>query len=222
MKNYLPHTIKFCLILVVSFAFAACIPALKQASSAPQVKTEDINNQAYDQLTKMRAAGDYLLQPGDLVEIKVFMEDNMDRTLRIGGQGSITFPLVGNVKIAGHSVSGAENILSAALKKYLLNPQVSMFVKEYGNKTVYVLGQVNKPSALQLPPERSLTVLEAITSVGGFTDIAAQSKVRVLREAEGKHQNIDIDVSQITKMGNKSLDIALKPGDVVFVPQSMF
>lgn len=222
MKNYIAQTIKYCLVLSASFAFCACIPMQKQTSSSALIKTEDINNQAYDQLTKMRAGSDYLLQPGDLVEIKVFMEDNMDRTLRIGGQGAITFPLVGNVKIAGHSVSSAEEKLSASLKKYLLNPQVSIFIKEYGNKTIYVLGQVTKPSALQLPPERSLTVLEAITSAGGFTDIAASSKVRVLRQVDGKHENIDIDVSQITKMGNKSLDITLTPGDVVFVPQSMF
>lgn len=222
MKNYLIRTTKYSLIFAASLIFCACFPAQKQLSSAAPLKTEDINNQAYDQLRQVRSSSDYLLQPGDLVEIKVFMEDNMDRTLRIGGQGSITFPLVGNVKLAGYSVSSAENVLSASLKKYLLNPQVSMFIKEYGNKTVYVLGQVTKPSAIQIPPERPLTVLEAITSVGGFTDIAAPSKVRVLRENNGKHENIDIDVSQITKMGNKSLDIALKPGDVVFVPQSMF
>ena len=97
-----------------------------------------------------------------------------------------------------------------------------MLIKEYGNKTVYVLGQVQKPAAIQIPPEKPLTVLEAITSVGGFTDIANTSKVRVLRMQNGKQTSIDVDVSQITKQGNKALDISLMPGDVVFVPQSMF
>ena len=71
-------------------------------------------------------------------------------------------------------------------------------------------------------PEKSLTVLEAISSVGGFTDIANTSKVRVLRTQNGKQESLDVDVAQITKQGNKLLDIALMPGDVVFVPQSMF
>ena len=219
MRNYLQYTA----VIIVFIVCCGCTAAQQQSSAAYGApKTEDINNQVLDQLRKVRLSDDYLLQPGDLIEVKVFMENGMDRTVRISGQGFITFPMVGNIKISGHSVSSAEAAISQGLKKYLLNPQVSMLIKEYGNKTVYVLGQVTKPSAIQLPPERPLTVLEAISSVGGFTEIAAQSKVRVLRETDGKHQNIDIDVSQITKMGDKSLDIALKPGDVVFVPQSLF
>ena len=97
-----------------------------------------------------------------------------------------------------------------------------MLIKEYGNKTLYVLGQVKKPAAIEIPPEKPLTVLEAITSVGGFTEIAATGKVRVLRVENGVQRALDVDVTQITKQGNKSLDIALQPGDVVFVPQSMF
>ncbi|MBQ8033421.1 MAG: SLBB domain-containing protein, partial [Elusimicrobiaceae bacterium] len=116
----------------------------------------------------------------------------------------------------------AEQNLADRLTEYLRQPQVSMLVKEYGNKTVYVLGQVSKPGSIQIPPEKQLTVLEAITSVGGFTDVANASKVRVLRMENGKQKNIDVDVTQITKQGNKSLDIALQPGDVVFVPQSLF
>lgn len=134
----------------------------------------------------------------------------------------ITFPLAGNIKVAGLTVAQAEDRLSSALKTYLKNPQVSMLIKEYGNKTVYVLGQVKKPAAIEIPPEKPLTVLEAITSVGGFTEIAATGKVRVLRVENGVQRALDVDVTQITKQGNKSLDIALQPGDVVFVPQSMF
>ena len=217
MKNFKIKAFSF---ILTAFLVAGCADLHKKQSPVPSA--DNINEQVLSQIEQVRGSSDYLLQPGDLVEIKVFMEDNMDRTLRISGQGTITFPLVGNIKIAGNSVVTAENLLLSSLKKYILHPQVSMLIKEYGNKTVYVLGQVSKPSAIQIPPERSLTVLEAITSVGGFTDIAAQSKVRVLREEKGQHKSIDIDISQITKMGNKSLDIALQPGDVVFVPQSMF
>ena len=67
-----------------------------------------------------------------------------------------------------------------------------------------------------------MTLLEAITSAGGFTDIAAVSKVKILRMENGAQRSIEVDVSQITKEGNKQLDIVLKPGDVVFVPQSLF
>ena len=173
-------------------------------------------------IEKVRACESYILQPGDLLEIQVFREDAMNRTLRISGKGTITFPLIGVVEVAGLSLEEAEQYMMEQLRVYLKNPQVSMLIKEYGNKTVYVLGQVQKPAAIQIPPEKPLTVLEAITSVGGFTEVANTSKVRVLRMHNGTQTALDVDVTQITKQGNKSLDITLLPGDVVFVPQSIF
>ena len=183
---------------------------------------ENINNQVFDNLSDVQKSSNYILQSGDLVEIKVFMEPDMDRVLRISFNGTVTYPLIGNVKIGGFCVSDAEEQLAEKLKYYIKNPQVSMLIKEYSNKMVYVLGQVKKPSELSIPPEKTMTVLEAITSVGGFTDIANTSKIKVLRMENGKQKSIDVDVNAITKQGKKSLDVELMPGDVVFVPQSMF
>lgn len=199
---------------------AACAgtPARTYVPEKSSAETMEIA-QGIEQFRRTEA---YLLQPGDLLEIKVFMEDNMERTQRVSGSGTITFPLAGNIRVAGLTVADAEASLSSALKTYLKNPQVSVLIKEYGNKTVYVLGQVKTPAAIEIPPEKPLTVLEAVTSVGGFTEIAATGKVRVLRVENGVQRALDVDVTQITKQGNKSLDIALQPGDVVFVPQSMF
>ena len=194
-------------------------------SPKTSVKDNSFNPNAQDlvkELKGLKDSADYLLQAGDLVEIHVYKEDDMDRTLRISTQGVIAFPLVGNIKIAGLNVSQAENAIEEKLKSYLKNPSVSLLIKEYANKTLYVLGQVKKPSSISIPPEKTMTLLEAITSAGGFTDIAAISKVKVLRIENGQQRSIEVDVSQITKEGNKQLDIALKPGDVVFVPQSLF
>ncbi len=209
--------------IIIFLAFAAILNGCGSPAKVNNSLITEINNGDITQdLNDLKGNSDYILQPGDLVEIQVFMEDDMKRILRIATNGTITYPLIGNIKISGYSVSDAEYILSSALKKYIKNPQVSMLIQEYGNKTVYVLGQVAKPAAIQIPPEKPLTVLEAITSVGGFTDIAAVSRVRVLRMENGKQTSIDVDITQITKQGNKALDIPLKPGDVVFVPQSIF
>lgn len=193
-----------------------------QVPVSKTVQNKITNQDVTSALRQVRSSQSYVLQPGDLVDIQVYMEDNMNRVLRLSGNGNITFPLVGNVKLSGLTLEQAEQRLAGRLTAYIKNPQVSMLVKEYGNKTVYVLGQVSKPAAIQIPPEKPLTVLEAITSVGGFTDIANTSKVRVLRVENGKQKTIDVDVTQITKQGNKSMDIPLQPGDVIFVPQSMF
>lgn len=207
-------------LLICASFFVGCASS---SNSAPQsVQNKLMNQDVTSALRQVRSSQSYVLQPGDLVDIQVYMEDDMNRVLRLSGNGTITFPLVGNIKLSGLTLEQAEQRLATRLTSYIKRPQVSMLVKEYGNKTVYVLGQVSKPAAIQIPPEKALTVLEAITSVGGFTDIANTSKVRVLRMENGKQKAIDVDVSQITKQGNKSMDITLQPGDVVFVPQSMF
>ncbi len=112
--------------------------------------------------------------------------------------------------------------MERALQAYLKTPSVSFLIKEYANKTVYVLGEVKKPSSLAIMPEKTMTLLEAITSAGGFTDVAAMSKVKILRMENGVQKSIEVDVTQITKAGNKQFDVSLKPADVVFVPQSLF
>ena len=191
-------------------------------SSVRKVNNTISGQEISREIENLKNSQDYLLQAGDLVEIKVYKEDDMDRTLRISTNGSVTFPLIGNIKIAGLTVSEAENRLEQALQSYLKTPSVSFLIKEYANKTVYVLGQVKKPSSISITPEKTMTLLEAITSAGGFTDIAAISKVKILRMEDGVQKSIEVDVSQITKEGNKQYDVPLKPADVVFVPQSLF
>ncbi|MBR4508015.1 MAG: polysaccharide export protein [Elusimicrobiaceae bacterium] len=209
----------------VNIIFITLFIILAGCTTKANVKNKVVNSSAKDiaaELASLKESSDYLLQPGDLVELQVYKEEDMDRTLRISSQGTIAFPLIGNIKIAGLNISQAENKVEERLRSYLKNPSVSILIKEYANKTLYVLGQVKKPSSIPIPPEKNMTLLEAITSAGGFTDIAAVSKVKILRMENGVQRSIEVDVSQITKDGKKQLDITLKPGDVVFVPQSLF
>ena len=206
------------IILVALLVLIGC-------NTKANLKKSVVNSNAQEivsELSHLKDSSDYLLQPGDLVEIQVYKENDMDRTLRISSQGTIAFPLIGSINIADLNISQAEKKVEDNLKSYLKNPSVSILIKEYANKTLYVLGQVKKPSSIPIPPEKNMTLLEAITSAGGFTDIAAVSKVKVLRMEKGVQHAIEVDVSQITKEGNKQLDISLKPGDIVFVPQSLF
>ena len=222
MKNYILFLLCF---VFISFVSCASTQKVDSNSNVNEVvaseEIESVQGKMFD-ISDVQQSKNYILQSGDLVDIKVFMEPNMDRVLRISSNGTVTYPLIGNVKIGGYSVSEAEAQLAEKLKFYIRNPQVSMLIKEYSNKMVYILGQVKKPSEISIPPEKTITVLEAITSVGGFTDIANTSKVKVLRMENGKQKSIDVDVNAITKQGKKSLDIDLLPGDVVFVPQSIF
>ena len=192
-------------INVILIALLALI-ITSACNTKANVKNKVVNSSAQDiadELASLKESSDYLLHPGDLVELQVYKEEDMDRTLRISSQGTIAFPLIGNIKIAGLNISQAENKVEEELKSYLKNPSVSILIKEYANKTLYVLGQVKKPSSISIPPEKNMTLLEAITSAGGFTDIAAVSRVKILRMENGTQRSIEVDVSQITKEGNK-------------------
>lgn len=204
-------------------AAPAAPAAQQQAAATPQQQTDveqRILQTARD--LKNQSQANYKIQPGDLLEITVFKEIDMNRTVRVSGNGTITFPLAGNLKLSELSVPEAEALLAEKLSEFLVKPQVTALIKEYGNKQIYVLGEVKKPGSIALPVERRLTVLEAITLAGGFTDLAAPDRTKVLRNAEGQNQNIPVEISRITKQGDKSADIFLEPNDTVFVPQSFF
>ncbi|HNT97664.1 MAG TPA: polysaccharide biosynthesis/export family protein [Elusimicrobiales bacterium] len=217
------------LALVLSLTACAGIqtgrhyPAKNHANLTPdqeKVIEERILRTAQD--FRAQSQVNYKLQSGDLLDINVYQEKDMARTVRVSGNGTITFPLAGNIKLADLSVPEAEAMLARALAEYIISPQVTVLVREYSNKQVYVLGEVKKPGAIPLPVERRLTVLEAITLAGGFTDLAAQDKTKVLRNKDGRNESIQVEITRITRQGDKSADIFLEPNDTVFVPQSFF
>lgn len=165
---------------------------------------------------------DYKLSGADLLQVTVFGEKDLDRQVRVSQNGTITFPLVGSILVGGLTTAEAERELAKGLSAYVRSPQLTVFIKEYGNKKVFVFGQVAKPGAVELPTETNLTVLEAVSQVGGFTPIASADRTRVIRQVDGKSQSFVIEVSAITKRGEKSKDLALEPNDIVFVPQRFF
>lgn len=207
------------------FILSAC--AGPRAGGAPpdarRVQAEDLAvAAAVQQAQAQTAKNDYRLSGADLLEITVFGEKDLDRKVRVSQDGSITFPLVGAVRVGGLTTADAENALAKSLAVYVRDPQVSIFIKEYGNKKVFVFGQVAKPGAIELPEETQLTVLGAVSQAQGFTPIAAPDRTRVIRMEGGKSKTFVIVVSDITQHGRKDEDMVLKPNDIVFVPESMF
>jgi polysaccharide export outer membrane protein len=163
-------------------------------------------------------AQDYLVGPDDVLKITVYREEDMDRTVRVSADGYISFPMVGNVRVTGLSVAELERAMAMELIRFLKNPKVNVFIEEYA--TITVSGQVEKPGSFSL--KGGLTVVEAISMAGGFTKIAAKNAVKIMRMEEGKKKTILVRVADISKRGDKSKDILLKRGDIVFVPESLF
>lgn len=163
-------------------------------------------------------AQDYLLGPNDVLKITVYREEELNREVRISSGGWISFPLLGKVKAEGHTVTELERIIIVGLKRFLKKPQVTVFIEEYS--IITVSGQVKKPGSYPLKGE--LTVLEAISLAGGFTKIAARNKVKVMRLENGEKKTIIVRVADISKKGDRTKDVFLERGDIVFVPESLF
>ncbi len=161
----------------------------------------------------------YLINPHDLLDISVLGESDLSLTVRVSERGQISFPLLGEIKAAGYTAIQFERQLEVLLEKdYLVSPSVNVTIKEYG--TISVLGQVQKPGSFEI--KGRLTVTRAIAQAGGLTDTASPNGTRIIRKYNGREEIIPIRLNDILKDGDLSLDIPLRPGDLIVVPESFF
>lgn len=159
------------------------------------------------------------LGAGDLLEVRVFEEADLSGPYRVSAGGTIDFPLCGKVKVEGLNGSSAADVLTKCLgEKYLKRPQVSVLVREYNSKKVFVFGEVQKPGTF--PYEDEMSIIQAITVAGGFSKLASKNDVAVTRIIDGKETRIRVRVADIGTGREKNLK--LLPGDIVFVPESLF
>jgi polysaccharide export outer membrane protein len=159
----------------------------------------------------------YRIGPGDLLELKVFEVKELDQTVRVSEDGSITLPLLGRVVIEGLTQEGVVQKLTGLLSaKYVKNPQVTIFIKEYKNQQVAVIGAVENAGSYELVGRKNL--LQIISMAGGFSENAGND-VFILREGpDGKTSTIAIDLKDLLVNGNQALNVPLEPNDVINVP----
>lgn len=165
---------------------------------------------------------DYMLQPSDLLRVLVFQEPDLQREVRITQEGSVSLPLIGTIELQGKSVHQAEDIIRQLYDRdYLVNPQISITVLEYAQRTAQVLGAVNSPGAIVFPPEQKMGLLEAIARAGGFSRLAERRRVRLTRTLpDGKTDNYTINADDLVQ-GNSSEPWLLVKGDVIYVPERL-
>lgn len=193
--------------LVLLLAGLACLlPArgAAQASGAPE----------------RAATTDYVLQPLDLLQIRVFQEPTLDRDVRITRDYVITLPLIGTVDLRGHTVREAEAMIRDLYNRdFLVNPQVSITVLEYARRSVNVLGSVTTPGEVQFPPEQGLTLLDAISRAGGFSRLADRRRVKLTRTlADGTTETFIINADELIE-GSSQRVWTLQVNDLIYVPE---
>ncbi len=209
-------------LLVLTFGLAA-------AASGPARAAEAANPGARNGRAEVPAATpdrEYLLQPQDLLRIFIFQHDDLNKQMeavRISDAHTIRLPLVNSVDLRGRTARQAEEVIRAAFDRdYLVNPQVSVIVMKYAERSVNVVGQVNNAGRVLFPQEKGLTIVEAIALAGGQTRLADLKKVRLTRKtAEGETVVEEIDVDALMRRGGRDA-IALQRDDVIFIPERAF
>jgi polysaccharide export outer membrane protein len=191
-------------LALVALLSAACDPRVR--SSAPR---------AVDVAPPVAVT----LGPGDVFEVRVFQEPELSGVFQVGPEGDVMFPLCKRVVVAGLNANAAAEKLRGCLSEgFLRDPQVSVLVKEYNSKKVFVFGEVQKPGTF--PYEEGMSVVQAVTVAGGFTRSAAQNSTSVTRRVNGSEVKMKVNVQDIAL--GKAPNFTLEPGDIVFVPESLF
>ena len=159
----------------------------------------------------------YKVQPTDILIVEVANEPKLAaREFRVSASGDISYPFIGGVRAANRTIEEIQTELKRLLETdYLVNAQVLVQVKDFRKKLVSVFGQVNRPGLIEIPPERRMTVIEAITAAGGLTRLARSSGIQLIRE--GKK---DPMLYNMEELKNPDRPVYVESGDVVFVPES--
>ena len=160
---------------------------------------------------------EYRVGPKDLLEISVFGADELSRTVRVSEDGKVTLPLLGEVLVDGLTKSELEKKLAALLgEKYVQNPQVTVFIREYQSKRVSVLGAVEKPGPYQLLGR--LTLMQIVSEAGGLTRDAGSVIIIIRQLADGTSTSLRISIDDLFLKGDAKLNVPLEAGDIVNIP----
>jgi protein involved in polysaccharide export with SLBB domain len=198
--------------LMAAFIFAACAPATQNVSGAasvrgaaaadPEMAQQNARLEAlYQARIRQKAGADFTIGPGDVLQVSVpEVEDLKDRAVRVSGDDTISLPLVGEINVKGMTEQDVRSALKQRLEKYMYNPQVEVFAKEYQSRQVAVVGMVQKPGLYTLSSPDD-TVLSMISRAGGTTSESSQRILLVPAESGGD-PNSALMVAAASQFGN--------------------
>jgi polysaccharide export outer membrane protein len=158
----------------------------------------------------------YLIQPGDVLEVSVWKEENMLKQVLVRPDGGLSFPLAGDVQASGKSVVELQSLITERLTKYIPDPVVTVSTQQLNGNKVYVIGKVARPG--EFVASRYMDVVQALSVAGGMTPYAAANKIKILRRENGNLTAIPFRYGDIEKGEHLEQNIVLQSGDVILVP----
>jgi protein involved in polysaccharide export with SLBB domain len=201
----MPHRFFSTTLVILALCSAGCLPNPDDGYLPIPVDTKSLRNSI-------------TLGSGDTFEARVYGEKELSGEFRVSSEGTIHFPLLGETTVLNLSPSEVATLLQDKLREgYLRDPYVTVAIKEYKSKKVFVLGQVSKPGTF--PFEGKMNIIQAITLAGGFTNTARKNYVIVTRVDEGVEKRLKVPVEKISE--GLASNFSLRPDDIVYVPETV-
>ncbi|MCG6534195.1 MAG: polysaccharide biosynthesis/export family protein [Syntrophales bacterium LBB04] len=159
---------------------------------------------------------DYLLGPGDLIDIAVWKDETLTKSLIVLPDGKISFPLIGEIRAAGRTVAQLKQEIAAKISPYAPDPTISVEVRQVNSMLIYVIGRVNTPGRFAL--NTNVNVLQALTMAGGLNAFAKRDKIRIFRQEGQKTTIIRFKYDEVVEGSSLEQNIILQRGDLIVVP----
>lgn len=163
-----------------------------------------------------QTSGDYQVNAGDILDISIWKEQDLQKQVMVRPDGFFSFPLAGDIEAQGRSVETIRTDLASRIAKYIPDPVVSLAVVEPRGSKVYVIGQVNRPGEFAI--SRYVDVVQALSMAGGTTPFAQLDNIKILRRDGSTQQAIPFAYGDIAGGKRLQQNIVLQPGDTVLVP----
>ena len=200
------------LILTASLISGLAVSAIRGASQNSDAATSARSSSTNPATTDP----DYKIGPQDMLRVDVWKEPDISRIVPVRPDGKITLPLVNDVQAAGLTTTQLAAKIAEGLKKYITSPQVTVGVTEINSRRIFVNGEVARAGAFPLLP--NMTVLQALSSAGGFTQFAREKKIYILRMENGKQVKYPFNYKEAVSGKNVEQNIILQGGDIIVVP----
>ena len=158
----------------------------------------------------------YKIGPNDVLTIFVWKETELSRDVTVMPDGKITYPLIGEITAQGQTASELKKAITDKLQNFVTAPEVTVIVRESRSQVVYAIGKLTRPGPIALAP--GMTVMQALSAAGGFTEWADQKNILIVRREGGKETQLRFNFKEFTSGENLEQNILLKPGDTIVVP----
>ncbi len=227
------NTLRTLLVLIAFLSLFGCAEEQFQANTDLQqfqkasdvaetekATSEEIKVEPVTAAIETEDIGDYVLGPGDLIQVTVFETQELNTEVRVSSRGQVSLPLLGTVEVRNLTAAEAEERIESLLAaKYLQDPHVSIFIKEHVSKQITLVGSFKKPGTYDYVSKRKL--LDVIAIAEGLTEAAGSSAyITRFDETTKKNKNYFVDLDELIRKGNMAQNIMVMGGDVIFIPET--